>query len=1015
MRFTPAATALFRLIGSDVGRPIADLSPRLRHDSLLADAQAVLLTEQSVERHVRGADSDRWFLMRGLPYRTQEGVVSGVGLTFVDITGVMRAEEAERRYGKLLLLSHDAIFVWRLDGGIETWNRGAEQVYGFTFEEAAGRTPHDLLHTAFPCPYAEVEIALRERGLWDGDVVHQTRDGKPISVSARLQLTPGDDGIVRVLEANRDITARKQGEQALHESTERYRSLFHNLSEGFALHEMLFDDHGRPSDYRFLEVNPMFERMTGLSKERVIGRTLLEVMPGTETLWIEKYGQVATTGEPMHFESHARELGRDYEVIAFRPKPGHFATLFLDITGRKRLERLYAVLSEVNEAIVRTVDGQTLLREVCRIVAEQGDFPLTWIGLVQDHTVVPAAWFGPAAESYLTGLRIEVDGEFGVGPTGTCIREDRSVVNDDFDTNPSTAPWRKAALERGFRASAAFPIRKDGKQIGALTLYATRPGAFDATQVSLLEALSANLSYALGAIEHEHRRTETEHALRASEARYRAFFAHLQELVTVYEAALDTDGRVVDLVILDANERHLRAFGLERESIIGRRTSEVFGHLDVGLKLDVCSRVLASGEPASYESSVQGRDFAVTLFRIDAKTLAQSGTEITERRRAEAALMAANAQLVDADRHKNEFLAILSHELRNPLAPIKNSLYVLERAAPGGEQARRAQKVIGRQSGQLARLVDDLLDVTRITRNKIQLQRQRLDLNEVVQRTLEDQRSLFEDSEVQLDLTPAPAPVFVNADSNRIAQVVGNLLQNAGKFTARGGSVRVSVRVESDQAEIRVADTGAGIAPELLNRLFEPFMQADATLDRSKGGLGLGLALVKGLIELHGGTVSAHSDGLGKGAAFTIRLPLEKAPSLPDSAASKASRSPPRRVLVIEDNVDAANSLRELLELGEHQVAVAYTGPDGIAQARAFQPDVILCDIGLPEMDGYQVARALRADDAHREAVLVALSGYALPDDLQRASDAGFDAHLAKPPSAEKIEEVLARATGGRH
>jgi PAS domain S-box-containing protein len=377
--------------------------------------------------------------------------------------------------------------------------------------------------------------------------------------------------------------------------------------------------------------------------------------------------------------------------------------------------------------------------------------------------------------------------------------------------------------------------------------------------------------------------------------------------------------------------------------------------------------------------------------------------DITERRMAEESLR-------EADRRKNEFLAVLSHELRNPLAPIRNSLFILERAAPGGDQARRAQAVINRQTGQLARLVDDLLDVTRITRNKIQLQRQRLDLNEVVQRTIEDQRSLFEASEVHLNLNPAPGRVLVNGDWNRLAQVVGNLLQNACKFTSRGGRVSASVLAEpaSGQAVIRIADTGVGIAPEMLARLFQPFMQADATLDRSKGGLGLGLALVKGLIELHGGTVSAYSDGLGKGAEFVVRMPLDRAEATEAKRPATDRQPSRRRVLIIEDNVDAADSLRDVLEFGEHEVEVAYSGPEGIAKARTFRPEIVLCDIGLPGMDGYEVARAFRAEAALRGASLVALSGYALPEDLQRASEAGFGRHLAKPPSLEKLEEILA-------
>jgi two-component system CheB/CheR fusion protein len=383
-------------------------------------------------------------------------------------------------------------------------------------------------------------------------------------------------------------------------------------------------------------------------------------------------------------------------------------------------------------------------------------------------------------------------------------------------------------------------------------------------------------------------------------------------------------------------------------------------------------------------------------------------TDISERKRAEEALQGVNLQLAEADRRKNEFLAVLSHELRNPLAPITNSLYILDHAPPGGDQANRAKEVIGRQVAQLSHLVNDLLDVTRITRGKAQLQKERLELNEVVRRAVEDNRSSFDRVGIRLELVPASRLVPVIADGARIAQVVGNLLQNAAKFTSKGGYARVLVAVEEGEAIVRVVDNGVGIAQGTLARLFEPFMQAEQTLDRNKGGLGLGLALVKGLVELHGGTVAAHSEGLGHGTEMVVRLPLDTGAALEVAATHAQLLRTHRRILIIEDNADAADSLSEALEFGDHEVAVAYNGPEGIARAREFRPDVLLCDIGLPGMDGYEVARAFRADEALKDTCLVALSGYALPEDLQLAADAGFDRHLAKPPSLEKLEELLA-------
>lgn len=367
-------------------------------------------------------------------------------------------------------------------------------------------------------------------------------------------------------------------------------------------------------------------------------------------------------------------------------------------------------------------------------------------------------------------------------------------------------------------------------------------------------------------------------------------------------------------------------------------------------------------------------------------------------------------QLRDDARRKNEFLAMLSHELRNPLAPIRNSLYVLAHATSGGDQARHAWEVIERQSQQMTRLVDDLLDITRIARGKIRLQREPVELNGLVRRVAEDHRELLRRAGLELAVAVPEQPLRVSGDSARLLQVVGNLLQNSAKFTPAGGKVTLTLALEPPhEAVVRVRDTGAGITPETLPCLFEPFVQGERTLDRTNGGLGLGLALAHGIVELHGGAISAASQGLGRGAEFTVRLPLdtEGAPVLRLVRANDAPAGR-RRVLIIEDLPDAAESLQEALGLAGHDVAVAYDGPTGVALARSFRPDVVLCDIGLPVMDGFQVARELRQDPALASAFLVALSGYALQEDIDKAREAGFDQHMAKPPRLEALERLLA-------
>jgi PAS domain S-box-containing protein len=363
--------------------------------------------------------------------------------------------------------------------------------------------------------------------------------------------------------------------------------------------------------------------------------------------------------------------------------------------------------------------------------------------------------------------------------------------------------------------------------------------------------------------------------------------------------------------------------------------------------------------------------------------------------------------LRDADRRKDEFLAMLSHELRNPLAPIRNSTYVLRHASASSEQARRAQTVIERQTAHLTRLVDDLLDVTRIARGKIELRRERLDLRDVVSRAADDFRVMLRDRAVRFEVVIPDEKLWADADPTRLTQVIGNLLHNAAKFTRRGDEVTLTLHADGAEAEIRVRDTGVGIEPALLPRVFEPFVQGDRTLARTEGGLGLGLALVKGIAELHGGTVRAESAGNSGGAEFVVRLPLVDAAAAGHQAASE--RAQPRngghRVLVVDDNADAAESLAELVRMLGHGVEIAYDGPTAIEKARLDPPDVVLCDIGLPGMSGYDVARRLRASGSRMQ--LIAVSGYAQPEDVKQAIDAGFDGHLAKPCDAEEIERLL--------
>ena len=378
-------------------------------------------------------------------------------------------------------------------------------------------------------------------------------------------------------------------------------------------------------------------------------------------------------------------------------------------------------------------------------------------------------------------------------------------------------------------------------------------------------------------------------------------------------------------------------------------------------------------------------------------------TDLTLRKQSEA--------MAVADRRKSDFIAMLSHELRNPLGPLLHAAHVLGRMVPGDPLVQRTQQVILRQVTHMAKIVDDLLEVSRINRGQILLRREAIDLARLVRTTIEDHRATLEAKRLSAVIDVRDEPIWISADPTRMAQVVGNLLHNAAKFTDAGRvAVRLAVDAGADMAVLSVSDTGIGMDATTQRSLFDSFSQADRSLDRTRGGLGLGLALVKGLVELHGGEVHGSSDGVGLGSHFVVRLPIARSVSPAGIAGSDGAGGRAYRVLVIEDNVDAAESLRVVLELSGHTVAVAYTGPTGIETARSFHPEVVLCDIGLPDgMDGYAVARALRAEPGLSRCQLVALTGYGRSQDRLRAREAGFDRHIVKPVDVSDLDRVLTR------
>lgn len=723
-KFSPEATEVFRIIASDVGRPITDIATTFTDGDLIGNVREVLRTLVPREHQVRRLDRDQWYIQRIRPYRSLDNVISGVVLTFVDITGLKRAEQRIARLAAMVDSSQDAIIGTTVDGSITSWNAGAQRIFGYSAEEVVGRSA-SLFALAGEVSAMDPLYETLKRGtpIAPMEATRLRKDGRQIHIL--LALSPVLDessGVVGISMIAHDITERKQREEEL---------------------------------ARLLSL---------LETERARLQTLVDHVPFGVAL-VEGAGKRVILQNPQ-----ATQVLERLSVSSPDARPDDVSGFF-DAHGHP--------VSIGDHPLSRSLQGE-LVR----------------------------------GEDYL------------------------------YSPRPGEQAWVR---------SSAGPILDGG---GAIT------------------------------------------------------------------------GSVITFSDIDKEKR-------------------------------------------------------------------------------------AEQELQEVDRRKNDFLAMLGHELRNPLTPIRNAAYTMRKFDHSEPVVQQSLDRIDRQVTHMVRLIDDLLDMSRISTGKILLHKQPVDLVELTRAVVNDHFTGADRSSLSLDLSLPGEPVWVLGDSIRLSQVVANLLYNAVKFTNSGGRIIVALTTSSDgdNARILVKDTGIGMDADTLARAFMPFAQANDSLDRGHGGLGLGLALVKGLVELHDGTVQATSEGLGLGSEITLSLPLSAPPDVsPEAHAREDASAEARRlrVLVIEDNMDVNESIRLILELSGHEVEVAYTGQDGVQAAKTFRPEVVLCDIGLPgELNGYDVARALRSDPSTASAHRIALTGYGQEDDQRRALEAGFEKHLTKPFEPSDIQRLL--------
>jgi PAS domain S-box-containing protein len=986
-----------------------------------------------------------YFVQRGLNERTRATAL---------------AHEQREQLHTTLTSIGDAVIVTDADGRLTLMNRVAQALTGWK-DETAGRPLEEVFHIVNEQTRQPVESPVT-RVMREGVVVglgnHTVliaRDGTEVPIDdsgAPIRNAVGD--IIGVVLVFRDVTERRRLERLqrdlqgqlewevqertaeLRASEERFRLLVEGTQD-YAI--FLLDPEGRVTSW-----NSGAERIKGYRAEEIIGQHFSRFYPqeAVERGWPAH--ELSVAAAEGRFEDEGWRLRKDGSrfwanviITALRDEAGRlrgFSKITRDLTERRRAEE---AIRQANADLERRVEERTAAlhkeREMLRVtLASIGDAVITTDagGRVTFLNAVAEALTGWGQEQ-ARGQPLEA--VFPIvheqtrrpvdNPAARVIRE--GVI---IGLGNHTVLIARDGIERPIDDSAA-PIRgTSGETVGVVLVFrdiTERKRAEHASRflAEASKSLAALVDY--GSTMQKVARLAVPvfadwcavDMLEPDGSVRRVAVAHVDP--SKVELAHELNRRFPPDPDAPQGVRHILRTGqaelvseITDALLVERVQNEELLHIlrELGLKSYMGVPLQARGKTVgaiTFVAAESGR-------RFDATDLAVA-EELAHR----AAIAMENARLYsdvrDADRRKDEFLAMLAHELRNPLAPIRNALHILKR--PGTDEAvlGRVREMMERQVQHMTRMVDDLLDVSRITRGKIELRKEVVDLAAVVGRTVEMARPLIEDRRQELTVDLPPEPVCLEADPTRLEQVLANLLNNAAKYTDHRGHIWLSARQEGGELVLRVKDTGVGISSDLLGRIFEPFVQADRVLHHSQGGLGIGLTLVRSLVEMHGGSVTAYSDGPGHGSEFIVRLPaLRPQQPIPGIRSTPEGRAPVkavprRRILVVDDNVDAAESLALLLRIEGHDVRVAHDGPAALTAVEAEPPDVVFLDIGMPVMNGYQVAQSLREQPGLEHLLLVAMTGWGQEEDRRRSQEAGFDHHLVKPAEPDALRQLLAR------
>jgi PAS domain S-box-containing protein len=950
--------------------------------------EAVRVGRASDDRwHVRKDGQRFWCNGTATPLRDADGKLMGFAKIMRDLTDAKLAEIAlrdARAYAQSIVDTvREPLLVLDKEMRVVTASRSFYQAFRMTPAATEGQPFFDFQQGEWNVPglRGRIDYALQDEGFDDFEAEFQLRElGHRILVLNGRKLFRESNHTEMILVAIEDVTALRYAEAERRDIEERYRRMVESVTS-YAI--FMLDPAGRVVSW-----DQGAERVKGWKAEEVLGKSYAMFHPP----------ELVAAGKPEQELEIARNEGR-YTAEEWRVRSDgsrYFARVALTpirdeqgcLSGYTKVVEDISALQQAREQSEMFL--QELMAERARLQAVLDQMP-SGLAIAQApsgrlvlHNSAAARLLGPSLRSAVENSR------------GECFG---AVHTDGRPYAPHEYPMVRA-LEFGEAITQHEMLyRRDD---GSLAQFSVNAAPVRDAQGRIVAAVST--------FDDISERKRAEKAFQESEARFRKLADNIPAGF-IYQIIREAQG--------DARFSYVSG---SVEQLLGIRPEEITENphaLHDRVHEDDLLRVQEE-EAASFQSNMPfASQFRIRTQRGEVRwlhcrstpqSLATGGfvwdgiaVDITDRVRAEEALR-------EADRLKDEFLATLAHELRNPLAPVRNGLELFKLAESDPELIAETRVMMERQVDHLVRLVDDLLDVARITRGKVELRREVIDLGDTVARAIETVRPLVESRRHRLTVLHSGVPIRIRGDQVRLAQVIANLLNNAAKYSEEEGEIQIVLERRENQAVIRVRDRGMGIPADILPKVFDLFTQSQRTLDRSQGGLGIGLTLVKNLVGMHEGTVEAHSAGPGEGSEFVVSLPIYNEPEpSPDRVGSLPRQAVKRqRILIVDDNKDSANTLAMLLRYQGHEVETAYDGVTAIERAQAAHPSLVLLDIGLPRIDGYEVARRLRAAPATRNSLLVAMTGYGQEEDRRRSREAGFDHHLVKPIDPQVLPQILA-------